>query len=83
MGLVESDIEMMLNERDIKTFAIIADNHFVFLDVLNKIIKIFPVNICFNRLTVIKGNGGYIVEIALESCGFDIQIDRGIPEFWE
>ena len=38
MGMVESDIEIMLNERDIKTFAVVADNNFVFLDILKEII---------------------------------------------
>ena len=76
MGVVESDIEIVLNERDIKTFAIVCDDHFVFLNVLNEIIQVLPLHISFNRLAVIKCNGGYIVEIAIQSGGFDIQINR-------
>jgi len=40
MSMSESDIEKIFKERDIKGFAIIADDHFVLLDVINKIIKI-------------------------------------------
>jgi len=36
MSMVESDIEMVLNERDIKTFAVVADNNFVFLNIRDK-----------------------------------------------
>ena len=83
MGMVESDIEIVLNERDIKTFAVVADNNFVFLNVLDKIFQVLPPYIGLDRFAAIKGNGGYIVEIAIESGGFYIQIDRGISEFWE
>jgi len=80
MGLVESDIEIAFKKRDIKAFAIVADNNFVFLNVLNEIIQILPLNISFNRLAIIKRDGCYFVKLAVQSCGFDIQIDRGISE---
>ena len=83
MGIVETDIEIMFKKRKIKGFAIIADDHFVFLDVLDKIFQVLPPYIGLDRFAVIKGNGGYIVEMAIESGGFYIQIDRGISEFWE
>jgi hypothetical protein len=38
MGMVESDIEMVLNERDIKTFAVAADNNFAYLNVLDNVL---------------------------------------------
>ncbi len=66
----------MLNERDIKTLAIVCDDHFVFVNVLDKIIQVLSLHICFNLMTIIKGDGGYIVEIAIQTCGFNIQIDR-------
>ena len=34
--MVESDIELVLTERDIKTFAVVADNNFVSLNVFDK-----------------------------------------------
>ena len=74
--MVESDIEIMLKKRNFKTFAIVADNHFVFLDVLNEILQVLPLHIDLNGFAVIKGNGGYIVEIAIQSGGFDTQINR-------
>jgi len=40
MGMVESDIKIAFDKRDIKTFAVVADNNFVFLDVLGEIIKV-------------------------------------------
>ena len=73
--MVESDIEIILNERDIKRLAIVCDNHFVFLNVLYEIIQVLPLHICFNLMTVIKGDGGYIVEIAIQTCCFNIQVD--------
>ncbi len=83
MGMVESDIEIVLNERDIKTFAVVADNNFVFLNVLDKIFQVLPLYIGLDRFAVIKGDCGNIVEIAIQSCGFNIQICCGISEFWE
>ena len=74
--MVESDIEIALNERDIKTLSIVANDHFVFLNVLYKIIQVLPLHICFNLMAIIKGDGGDIVEIAIQPGGFDIQIDR-------
>ena len=79
--MIQPDFEKALDERDIKTFAVIGDDDFVSLDVLNEIIKILSLNISFNLIPIIKRDGGYIVEISIQSCGFDIQIDRGIPEF--
>ena len=76
MGMVESDIEIILNERDIKTFAIVCDDHFVFVNVLDKIIQVLPLNICFNLMAIIKRDGCYIVEMAIQSCGFNVQVDR-------
>jgi len=63
MGLAESDIEIVLNKRNIKRFAIIRNDDFVFLDVLYEIIQVLPLNISFNRLTVIKGDCGYFVKL--------------------
>ena len=83
MGVVESNIEIILNERDIKRLAIVCDDHFVFLNVLDKIVQVLPLHICFNLMTVINRNGCYIVEIAIQSCGFNIQLDRGVSEFWK
>ena len=59
MGLFESDFELVLNERDIKAFAIVADNNLVSLDVLDKIIQVLSMDIGFNLMAVIKRNGGY------------------------
>ena len=73
--MVESDIEMVLNERDIKRFSIVCDDQFVFLNVLDKIIQVLPLHIGFNLIAIIKGDGGYIVEIAIQTCCFDIQVD--------
>ena len=64
MGMVESDIEIILKKRDIKAFAVVADNNFVFLDVLYEIIQVLPLNISFNRLAVIKRDSGDLVEIS-------------------
>ena len=75
MGMVESDFEMVLYERDIKTFAVVADNNFVSLDVLDKIIQVLPVHIGQDRFAVEKGNGGNIVEIAVQAGCFNIKID--------
>ena len=83
MGLVESDIEIMLKERNIKAFAIVADNNFVSLDVLDKIIQVLSLHIGLDRFAVIKRDCGYFVEVPIQTGGFDIQIDRGISEFWE
>jgi hypothetical protein len=76
MGMVESDIEMVLNERDIKTFAVVADNNFVSLNVLDKVIQVLTLHIGLDRFAVEKGNGGNIVEIAIQAGGFYIKIDR-------
>jgi len=59
MGVVESNIEIILNERDIKRLAIVCDNHFVFLNVLYEIIQVLSMDISFNLMAVIKRNGGY------------------------
>ena len=83
MGMVESDIEIVLNKRDIKTFAVVADNNFVSLNILDKIFQVLPLWIGLDRFAIIKGNGGYIVEIAIQSGGFDIQINRGISKLCE
>ena len=76
MGMVESDIKIMLNERDIKRLAILCDDYFVFVNLLYEIFQVLSLNISFNLVTVIKGDGCYIAEIAIQSCGFNIQVDR-------
>ena len=75
-----ANIEIMLKKRNIKTFAVVADDDFIFMNVLDKIFQVLPLHIGFNRFAVIKGNSGYIVEIAIQSGGFDIQISNGISE---
>ena len=76
MGMGESDIEMVLNKRDIKTFAVVADNNFVSLNVLDEIIQVLPLHIGPDRFAVENGNGGNIVEIAIQAGGFYIKIDH-------
>ena len=76
MGVVESNIEIILNERDIKRLAIVCDNHFVFLNVLYEIIQVLPLHICFNLMTVIKRYSCYYFVIAIQSGGFYIKIYR-------
>ena len=56
--MVEPNIEIVLNERDIKTFAVVADDHFVFLNVLDKIFQVLPPDICFYGLAIIQGDCG-------------------------
>ena len=53
MGMIKSDIEIILNERDIKAFPIIRYDDLVYLDVLYKIIQVLSMDIGLNRLTVI------------------------------
>ena len=76
MGMGESGIEMVLNERDIKIFAVVADNDFVSLKVLDEIIQVLPLHIGPDRFAIEKGNGGNIVEIAIQAGCFNIKIDR-------
>ena len=83
MGMAKFNIEIMLKKRNIKTFSIIADNHFVFLDVLGEIIQVLPLHISFNRLTVVNSDCGNFVEVSIQSGGFNIQIYSGISEFRE
>ena len=73
--MVESDIEMVLNERNIKRLAIVCDDHFVFVNLLYEIIQVLSLYICFNLMTVINRNGGYVVEMAIQTCCFNIQVD--------
>ena len=80
MGMVESDIEIIFDERNIKTFAVVADNNFVFLNVLDEIIQVLSLNISFNRLAIIKSDCGNFVKLAVKSCSFNVQVSRGIPE---
>jgi len=81
--MVESDIEIILNERDIKTFPVVCDDHFVFVNLINEVIQVLPLHIGFNLVAVIKGNGGYWMVMAIQSGGFDIQVRSWIPEIRE
>jgi hypothetical protein len=80
MGMAESDIEIVLNERDIKRLAIVCGDHFAFENLLDEIIQVLSIDISFNLATVIKRNGCYWVIVAIQTCRFYIQIDRWIPE---
>ena len=44
--------------------------------------NVLPLHIGIDRFAVIKGDCRYIVEIAIESGGFDIQIDCRFSEIW-
>jgi hypothetical protein len=61
----------MLKKRNIKEPAVIGDNHFVFLDVFDKIFQVLFLHIGFDRFTVI-GYGCYIVEMAIQPSGFNV-----------
>jgi len=121
--MIESDIEIIFNKRYIKTLPVVANDHFVFVNLINEaprrkrtgyqsgknlillggtrsfppnpssaclphrkrmgyskdhneIIQVLSMDICFNLMAIIKGDGGDIVEIAIQPGGFDIQIDR-------
>jgi len=51
--MVQPDLKIVLDERDIKASAIIRNDDLIFLDVLNEIIQVLPLNISFYRLSVI------------------------------
>ena len=51
--MVESDFEMVLYERDIKTFAVVADNNFVFLNVLDRIFQVLTLHVDLDRFAII------------------------------
>ena len=51
--MIQPDVKIVLNKRDIKAFAIIRNNDLIFLDVLDKIIQVLPLDIGFNDLAVI------------------------------
>ncbi len=83
MGMVQPDLKIVLDERDIKASAIIRNDDLKFLDVLNEIIQVLPMNISFNRLAIIKRNGGDLVEIPIQSGCFNIKICNRISKFWK
>ena len=48
MGMREFDVKVTFNEGNIKTLTVITDNDIVFLDVINEIVKVLPMNIGLN-----------------------------------
>jgi hypothetical protein len=80
MGMVQPDLKIVLDERDIKASAIIRNDDLIFLDVLNEIIQALPLNISFDRLAIIKRNGCYFVELAVKSGSFNVKICNRISE---
>ena len=66
--------------RDIKAFAVIGDDDLVFLDILGKIIQVLTLNISFNRLAIIKRDGGDFVKISVQSGCFNVKIRNRISE---
>ncbi len=80
MGMVQPDLKIILDERDIKASAIIRNDDLVFLDVLNKIIQVLPLNISEDGSAGIKGDGGDAVKISVQSGCFNIKICNRISE---
>ena len=78
--MIQPDIKKAFDEGDVKRLAIIRDDNFILLDVLNEIIQVFPIDISFNLMTVIKRYGCYFVKLAVQACCFNVQISCGIPE---
>jgi len=81
--MVELNSKIIFNEGNIKTLSIIADNDIVFLDVINKIIKVLPMNIGLYGCSIIKSDCGDVIVIPFQSSGFNIQIDCRFSEFWK
>jgi len=81
--VVQPDIKEGFDKGDIKRFAIVSDNDLVFLDIVDEIIQVLPLNISLNRLAIIKRDGGDAVIISVQSGGFDIKICNRIPELWK
>ena len=76
MGMIKSDLKIVLDERDIKAFAIVADNNLVSLDVLDKIIQVLSMDIGFNLMAVIKRYGCYRLVMAIQPGCFYIQVNQ-------
>ncbi len=80
MRMVQPDLKIVLDERDIKASAIIRNDDLIFLDVLNEIIQVLSLNISFNGLAVIKGDGGDSIKISVQSRGFYVKICNRISK---
>ena len=81
--MVQPDPKIVLDERDIKRFAVVRNDDLISLDVLNEIIQILPLNISFNRLAIVKRDGGDVVEISVQSRCFYVKINYRVSEIWE
>jgi len=75
MGMIQPDFEVAFDKWDIKRLAIVCDDHFVFVNLLYEILQVLFLHICFDLMAIIKGDGGYIAEIAIQTCCFNIQVD--------
>ena len=65
MGVIKPEIEIVLDERDIKSFAITGNDDLVFLDVRSEIVTVLPPHISFNHLAVVKRDCGDFVEVPI------------------
>ena len=57
--MIQSDIKEAFDKWDIKRLAVVCDDHFVFVNLVNEIVQVLSMNIGYNLMAVIKCNGGY------------------------
>ena len=72
MGLGEVYAKPAFQCRDIKTFSVVGNKHFVIPDVFCKVVKVAAIYIATDLAAVIQGNGGDF-SIWLKACGLNVE----------
>lgn len=44
MGMIQSDVKEIFDKWDIEAFAVVCDDHFVLVNLINEIIQVFAVD---------------------------------------
>lgn len=80
MSLIHFNVKVILDERDVKAFAVVRDDEIIVPDVLSEIIQIPTVDVVKDVFPVIERNGRDKASPFQTVC-LDVQISRGMPEF--
>ena len=79
LRLTEPDPEISLKKRDIEAFAVVADDHLVLHDVIDKIFQVDAIDVGENLPAIIEGDGGYLGAV-IKAGSLDIKVDGFLPE---
>jgi hypothetical protein len=83
MNVIHRNLQMVLNEREIKTLSVVRNKNLMVFYVPRKILKILSPDIMENRGSIIEGDRRDDVSWATQPGCFDIQIGNGMPKLRE